>query len=178
MVSLFDILGRDFTLFEIRTTIHHGADVNEIEFTTQQTPLSWMMQVGHPNVEAIKYMLDSNADPNGNPNHRETPLHLAAQFNHTAKAAKLLVENKCRVNQQDAAGNTALHLAVSENEHTEVANYLIAAGADLEILNYNGMTVYELAKRAGFVNKKNMLKLQRAYNRVQKNIRKLKEDNA
>lgn len=154
-ISLFDILEWKHEFEDVRRQIRLGADVNEIDNITGYTPIHLVVAHAHPDMEILKYLVDSNADVNGSPLLLSTPLHEACYSNHDDKAIRFLIDNGCRLNQQDHIGRTALHWAVMNN-YTLPANYLVEIGADMKILDEEGNTAFELAKRYGFMSIKTM----------------------
>lgn len=83
-----------------------------------------------------------------------TPLMCAARvgsFDSTVKlATKLEIE---QINEKNALGKTALHEALS-NGHTDVAQYLIYAGADISLEDNKGESAQNIADKKGFKLKK------------------------
>jgi ankyrin repeat protein len=67
-----------------------------------------------------------------------TPLMIAAGKGFLPLTKKL-IQHGARVDEQNWSGNSALHQAVM-NDQTDVASYLIAAGADPSITNNQGMS--------------------------------------
>jgi ankyrin repeat protein len=61
-----------------------------------------------------------------------------------AKAAQLLLQHGCNINEQDESGNTALHLATHQQSCTGV---LLKHGADVNIVNKRGLTPLLYATR-------------------------------
>merc|ERR1712008_483345 len=97
--------------------------------------------------------------------HANTALHLAAQNGQLGVAEKLIeagaklnegnahgliplhlaVQNGSDLNHQDLIGNTPLHTAF-HNSRTEIAQYLIASGANENQKNKSGLTLFDLGK--------------------------------
>ena len=82
-----------------------------------------------------------------------TPLHMAAANDHTdvlEYMLKHLDESQCKqlVNEQNDAGNTALHWAALTGS-IEAAKLLVAAGADAKIKNQAGHDSIYQAEAAG-----------------------------
>jgi ankyrin repeat protein len=105
-------------------------------------------------IEASKRALDAGADINtfvnaadANPNvvdgHGETPLMIAAIYNHIP-LVNFLLHNGADVNRLDINGNTALITAVARN-HTEVVDLLLHNGAGVNNANNAGDTALHYA---------------------------------
>ena len=76
-----------------------------------------------------------------------TPLHAAASYGHTELTRLLVTKYGALVNTKDMEGDTALHLAESE----EVASLLVELGADPTIRNDLGYMPIETAYIEGWV---------------------------
>jgi ankyrin repeat protein len=73
------------------------------------------------------------------------PLHLAAFFGWAEAADGLLaggaeIDKVMQSKVPDVPSNTALHAAIAGGPHRDVAELLVAAGADVNVLNSNGHT--------------------------------------
>lgn len=100
------------------------------------------------NVEAIRTLLDSGADPNDARGDGLTPLHLASLNGHT-EAARILLAAGADVGPESRIGAyTPLHLA-ARGGHPDVVELLLASGADPDALTTNsGVTPLHLAAGA------------------------------
>lgn len=78
------------------------------------------------------------------------PIHLAA-FKGCCELIKILLNYSAQINGLDNFGNTALMIAVKNNQISTL-EYLIAQGADLNIDDCNGMTPVHVAIKLNFVN--------------------------
>lgn len=72
-----------------------------------------------------------------------TLLHIAANDNNLS-LLKRLEAYKININQKNAEGNTALHLAAMSGKNDAVLKYLLAKGADKSIQTAFNETVYDL----------------------------------
>ncbi len=73
-----------------------------------------------------------------------TPLHLACSWGQE-KVVIALVENKCKINNQDVDGNTPLHLAI-QNQHPSIIEILLRQkDIDLKIKNNAGQSPFATA---------------------------------
>jgi ankyrin repeat protein len=76
--------------------------------------------------------------PKSDKNYGKTPLHLAAAFG-SVTVAKMLIENKAKVDVIDNDGGTPLHSAAGSG-HKDVVELLIANGADVNAKDKEGLT--------------------------------------
>eukprot|EP00474_Spongospora_subterranea_P008957 CRZ09415.1 hypothetical protein [Spongospora subterranea] len=81
-------------------------------------------------------------DPNG-----DTPLHVAVQVNCIRLVEEFINENYHLLNAQNYKGSSAMHQAASLGLN-DVVKLLITAGADVEILDWEGRTPLDCAKNA------------------------------
>lgn len=96
-------------------------------------------------LEAVKDLLGKGANVNAKNDTGETPLHIAATYNHTKEVVEALLGKKeTNVNAQDNSKKTPLHLA-AQNNNEEIVVALIKAGADVSITDKDGNTPFNLA---------------------------------
>ncbi|KAA8543324.1 hypothetical protein F0562_021181 [Nyssa sinensis] len=126
----------------MRLLISKGAEVDaKSDFGT---PLQCAAAKGKK--EAIKILLDNNANPNSVCHHIFTPLAvsiLAKSF----ECSKMLLKARADPNL-GSCGVTPLGIAASEGE-TEVIKCLLKAGANPNFTNYYGLTPLEIAALHG-----------------------------
>lgn len=127
-----------------------GADIEARQGLFLNTPLHWAAESG--NIQMVELLLDSGANADSKNRRGETPADLAMNIGHmhifellTSRGAdvtfnivalrgdlekvKSLIAKGANVNDGDAEGRTALHLAASRG-HIEVVRLLLANGAD------------------------------------------------
>ena len=103
-----------------RILLEHGANPN-LRNKTGSTPLHDAALSG--NKEVVEMLLTRGADVSAqDPESKSTPLHYAASFGRL-EAVKTLVEHGADVSAKDSKGQTALQLAISNNQG-EVSTFL------------------------------------------------------
>lgn len=127
--------------------IARGADVNASD-KDGHTPLyEAMNQVPwHKDVAAL--LLAHGADPNISDNAGETPLHEAAGWIRADKV-EFLLGYKVNVNAREKNGDTPLYVAISYGARDDIAQVLLAHGADPTIKGHDGLTPGEVAVQKG-----------------------------
>eukprot|EP00435_Cladocopium_sp_Y103_P074166 s59_g47.t1 len=93
--------------------------------------------------EVIQCLLDFRADPLGAKGSR-SPLHAhVAQWGSPA-GVELLVKNRADVNQRDASGKTAVHIALAGHPKFNLAMCLKSLGADVRLADHQGVTPHQI----------------------------------
>lgn len=116
-----------------------GADINAKD-ERGITPLMYTAWVG--STDAMKLLLDRGADPNLINSTGSTALMLSAT--EIAKV-RLLIGRGANVNLASARGRTALFLAAMADRSADIVRLLIAAGADVKVVDGMKMTVLHAA---------------------------------
>ncbi|HVZ19646.1 MAG TPA: ankyrin repeat domain-containing protein [Vicinamibacterales bacterium] len=150
----------------VATLLAHGANANaglkapllprqhnfgDAALGAGATPLMRAARSG--DVEMLNVLLDHGADVNRAMSSRMTALLFASTANrrkspHDAlAAAKICVEHGADVNAQNAAGESALHLAVSTSD--DLVRYLAEHGARLDVKDRQGRTPLDIALGVG-----------------------------
>lgn len=120
----------------IKMEIASGTDVNRVDPATSRTALHWAAQEGQ--VEAIKALLDANADLAAIDRVGMAALAIAAKGGH-AEATAVLLERGADPNLRDAAGGSPLLWAAGLGNSGTV-ELLIAKGGEVNIADVNGLT--------------------------------------
>ncbi|XP_070784386.1 transient receptor potential cation channel subfamily A member 1-like [Enoplosus armatus] len=116
---------------------------------SKSSPLHLAVRGG--NIEAIRLCIATGAKVDQQQNDRSTPLHLACTQGAT-EIVKLMLSSFDKVediiNLTDGASQTPLHRATIF-DHTELAEYLISLGADLNSIDCKGNSPLLLATSCG-----------------------------
>jgi uncharacterized protein len=133
-----------------RFLIQEGADVNAKDFI-QDTPFLFAGAEGR--VEILKMTLAAGADLKDTNRYRGTALIPAAHHGHV-EAVKVLLATAIDKDHVNNLGWTALLEAVILGDggpsHTEIVRLLIAAGANVNVADRDGVTPLTHAKRANY----------------------------
>jgi ankyrin repeat protein len=127
--------------------IKNGADINTYDFSLHR-PLHFASQ---KNYEITKLLLESGADPNNTNQHGYAPIHYAA-LNGKNDIVELLILHHADVNLRDEKDYTALMAVASQeilkgSDLISTTKLLLEKGADPSIINKDGKTAYDYAKR-------------------------------
>ena len=114
--------------------IDAGADI-EVKDKEGRSPLHRASILG--NFAIVKMLVKAGAQVCVTDTEGGTCLTLAASFGHTETVRYLVTVPEVDVNHSGDDSLTALHIAAQEN-HPEVAEVLIDAGADIEVKHNNG----------------------------------------
>ena len=113
------------SLESVRLLLDAGADPNAPnDFAA--TPLMWCAGDG----AKVRLLLARGAKVEARSNLGRTALMIAAAYDGSAEAARLMIEHGADVNARDKGGNSVLEQAASSN-NIEVARLLIAKGANV-----------------------------------------------
>lgn len=102
-------------------------------------------------VEAVKRMIEMDADPTAIGNNQVTPLMLAVKLANDDLVAMLLQHSSVRegLDSKDDRGWTAVHYA-ADNKDPRSTRRLLSAGGDPSIRNNQGITAIDVAKSTHF----------------------------
>jgi uncharacterized protein len=133
-----------------RLLIREGADVNAKDFV-QDSP--FLNAAAEGRIEILKLILAAGPDLKDINRERNTALILAAHHGRV-EAVKLLLDTKIDRDHVNNLGWTALLQAVIAGDggptQTEIVRLLVAAGANVNVADRDGITALSHAKRAGF----------------------------
>ena len=115
----------------VQVLIAAGTDV-DTENEDGSTPLHYACELGA--LDIVKMLVEAGAGVRATDNNGDTCLSLAAYFGHTEIVRYLVGLPQVDVNHRADDDNTAWDCAVDQN-HTEIAQLLIAAGADMDTEN-------------------------------------------
>lgn len=103
------------------------------------------------NIEAVRELLNSGADPSATTVEGWTPLHSACRWNQAA-AAELLLSHGAPLNQVTQGGQTALHLAAfGTNSRNTLELLLSQPSVDGTLVNCQGDTARDISIRNGLL---------------------------
>lgn len=140
------------------TALHHSAGLGETELlrillskvvdvdsqSDAGTPLIWA--AGHGQEEAVKVLLEHNANPNAETEDNITPL-LSSVAAGSLACLELLIQAGAKVNIS-AGGATPLHIA-ADSGSLEIINCLLKAGADPNVTDDDGVKPIQVAAARG-----------------------------
>ncbi|CAG9325326.1 unnamed protein product [Blepharisma stoltei] len=129
---------------DTQTLVRFGAQINALN-KEGYSPLRVSLE--HGRVSMFKALYKAKALIIPELSQRKTPLHRAVELGHYKLAWMLLREHSLFgnfKNQQDAYGNTPLHVAVLKGNSDMVA-LLLKYNASRDVLNSSGKTPHELA---------------------------------
>lgn len=135
----------DNNLQKAKKLIQDGADVNATN-STGQTSLIYTTYTedGNINLDMLKLLLESGADPNKADDDHWTILHSAVS-NKDKDATELLLQYKANINKKDIDGETPIFETIY-NDDDKLLLYLFTKGADLKVKNNDGQTLKAFAK--------------------------------
>lgn len=107
--------------------IARGADVNAKEASYGQTALMWAASEKHAGV--VRVLVENGANVNARSNAGFTPLLFAARVG-DIESARILLAAGADVNDTDAATKASALVVATVRGHTELATFLLDAGAD------------------------------------------------
>eukprot|EP00808_Paulinella_micropora_P031508 g28198.t1 len=128
------------SLLEVDALIRKGAVVSS-KGSAQRTALHLAAAQGH--MKVVDLLLDSHADAGAKDSLGRTPLHIAALFDYPMIGYSLVCGG-CPVNAVDNRYDTALSFAI-ETGSLSFVRLLVAARADLNLLNAEGLTPLDQA---------------------------------
>ncbi|WP_459502547.1 ankyrin repeat domain-containing protein [Bacillus sp. C1] len=144
----------------VKALIVAGANI-ELQDKNKETPFLYASKEGY--VDIVKLTIDAGTNIRQTNRHGGTALIPAAERGHVEVVKELLNRTDIDVNYRNDLGWTALLEAIalgngSEN-HKQVVQLLIDQGADVNMVDRDGVTPLEHAEKRGFKEIVNMLRL-------------------
>lgn len=118
-------------------------DINNTFPDTDFTPLMCACWVG--NNKIINILLNNGAKAVGNNKDLQSAFHIIVTKNNMELLLEFMEKFPEEINHQDKRGNTALMVA-AELKNPEMMKLLIENNADLNLVNNNGKTAYNIAQ--------------------------------
>jgi ankyrin repeat protein len=115
----------------VKTLLDKGADVNKVD-DDKRTAL--MLAVDNNNLKMVQDLLENGADVNIQDKNGSKPMEVAVIKNYLKMVQVLLDNSGVNINEVYILGNTALMLAV-DNNNLEIVNALLDKGADVNMVN-------------------------------------------
>ena len=136
--------------------LSHGGNPDSAGYSKESTLLSETVLMGRE--KFVKILLKHGADVNKKVFHRDinaavtedvTPLMLSGIYSDNYRIARMLTGNGAKVDEKDSNGETALMRAAGKGRFM-TASHLLKAGADKDIKNGAGKTVYGMSKENNY----------------------------
>lgn len=126
---------------EVERLLAEGADVNELDESTNSAPLAEAAATG--NLEMVRTLLAAGAEPNAR-NSRGTTALMRLDDDAGAELVRTLLAAGAKVNLKNEEGQTALHVA-AEFQTAEALGVLLEAGAKVNASDKEGKTPLMIA---------------------------------
>ena len=129
----------------VKLLIDLGADINAVS-NIGHTPVLYACTL--MNAEIVKFLVMHGADFRKPTTDGRTCLMIAAQ--ESKEICQILIDNGAEVNAQDSSGYTALHWAITFNNHPDiVVQFLLDHGSDPYVTNKDGDDAFQTASLTG-----------------------------
>jgi hypothetical protein len=139
----------------VKLLLDHGANPNQRD-NERYTPL-YRAAMERNNAAIIRLLIqrganvDAKTDPMRSYEVGLTPLHIAVNRNSIENVRALVDTGRAKVNVKSSIGNTPLHVAAEDAEHT-IVQFLIDRGAHVNVKNSRGWTPLHVAAFSGRTN--------------------------
>ena len=143
-LASLESLGASPDPFDLLLTAKAPLDVKNRE---GMTPLACASSAGH--LGRVCNLLDAGADPLAQDSQGWTALMAATRYGHAAVVRRLVKNKAGLVNVADVAGRSALHWAVSVDEHDVLVALLNSRALDLTQSDHEGNTALHYAALRG-----------------------------
>jgi uncharacterized protein len=143
---------RSGDLDSVKVCLKNGGNINYRD-KFKSTPLFYAVTNG--NLSIANFLLNNKAEVNLLYKNDYNLLHVAVEYYNTFHFStdfiELLLNAGVQINQQDKYGNTPLwHACINYLKHIDAVKILVKSGADFDIKNKYGSSVYSFAKENNF----------------------------
>ncbi|HML73786.1 MAG TPA: ankyrin repeat domain-containing protein [Anaerohalosphaeraceae bacterium] len=132
------IKGREEMMDKIRSIISENGDINQIFGIEGETLLHIASGAGY--AEAVRLLIEGQADVNSRDKGGRIPLHRAVQSG-SVETIELLLNHGADIAQKDNTGQPALFYSTTSRAFQEVVAFLMNKGADINQPAANGHTL-------------------------------------
>ncbi|MEE1059293.1 MAG: ankyrin repeat domain-containing protein [Treponema sp.] len=133
----------------ITTYLLANSAATNVQDSTGATPLHEAVRYGHKDI--AKILLDAGANVNAKDNLGKTPILVIIPEDKRNDIYDLLITYKADVAKKDMYGDTVLHIASMTNVSEALLKKLVAAGAEINARNKDGVTPLALAIRNNII---------------------------
>ena len=132
-----------------KVLLEKGAEVN-CHNSDRSTPL--VGATVHNKIDSLRWLLENGARPDEADDEGDTALHYAAQLGRR-DIAKILLKNGADPNAVNECSQSPLFDAIEQNQPgcETIVSLLLAAGAKQDVVNFDGCTLLQMAKKKGNV---------------------------